>query len=102
MTHFFPDSPIKAPTSQLTLHDRRDPLFIKDNESIELSHFYIPAHYKSSLDSLLVTHGMIVDRVEKLAYDIVRDYSGNTIHILCVLKGQSLILIFEPNIILLL
>ena len=38
---------------------------------------------------------MIVDRVEKLAYDIVRDYSGNTIHILCVLKGQLLILVLS-------
>ena len=75
------------PLSQLDQHNRRDPLFIRDEEKIDLSHFYLPAHYKESLDSLLVTHGSIVDRVEKLAYDIVRDYTGNTIHLLCVLKG---------------
>ena len=41
------------------------------------------------LDSLLVPHGSIVDRVEKLAYDINQDYKGETIHMLCVLKGGS-------------
>ena len=34
-------------------------------------------------------HGSIVDRVEKLAYDINQDYKGETIHLLCVLKGGS-------------
>ena len=33
--------------------------------------------------------GSIVDRVEKLAYDISKDYEGETIHLLCVLKGGS-------------
>ena len=32
-------------------------------------------------------HGMIVSRVEKLAKDIAEDYKGETIYILCVLKG---------------
>lgn len=32
---------------------------------------------------------MIVDRVEKLAADITKDYDGVTIHLLCVLKGGS-------------
>ena len=36
-----------------------------------------------------MSHGSIVDRVEKLAYDINQDYKGETIHMLCVLKGGS-------------
>jgi len=77
-----------APT-EIQFSERRSPLYIEDSKSIALEHFYIPAHYQETLDSLLVPHGMIVDRVEKLAYDITMDYTGNTIHLLCVLKGGS-------------
>ena len=38
---------------------------------------------------MLISHGTIVDRVEKLAYDITQDYKGQTLHLLCVLKGGS-------------
>lgn len=75
------------PSSKI-FHCRRDPLFIGDEQSIGLEHFYVPAHYQETLDNILVPHGMISDRVEKLAYDITTDYSGNTIHLLCVLKGS--------------
>lgn len=68
---------------------RREPYFIEDDHSLDMNHFYIPQHYQESLKHLLVPHGMIVDRVEKLAYDIARDYEGQTIHMLCVLKGGS-------------
>lgn len=66
---------------------RREPYYVENDEAIPLSHFYVPAHYQDTLTSLLVPHGAIMDRVEKLAYDISRDYEGHTIHILCVLKG---------------
>lgn len=68
---------------------RREPLHLADDLAISLEHYYIPAHYEETLDSLLVPHGCIVDRVEKLAYDITQDYEGKTIHLLCVLKGGS-------------
>ncbi len=67
---------------------RRDPRFIGDDHSIELQHFYVPEHYQDTLDCLLITYGEIVDRTEKLAYDISLDYTGQTIHLLCVLKGK--------------
>jgi hypoxanthine phosphoribosyltransferase len=56
-----------------------------------LDHYYIPEHYRDTLDNILINHGTIVDRVEKLAYDITQDYNGQTIHILCVLKGNLLL-----------
>jgi hypoxanthine phosphoribosyltransferase len=37
----------------------------------------------------MYSHGMIVDRVEKLAFDITQDYKNETLHLLCVLKGGS-------------
>lgn len=68
---------------------RRQPYHIGDDLRIPLDHFLLPAHYADTLDSLLISHGMIIDRVEKLAYDICEDYSGKTLHLLCVLKGGS-------------
>lgn len=69
--------------------DRRQPLFMEDQTFIGLDYYYVPLHYQNTLQSILIPHGNIVDRVEKLAYDIHQDYVGETIHILCVLKGGS-------------
>ncbi len=71
---------------------RREPYYIPDDLALDPSHYYIPKHYQDDLKHLLVPHGMIVDRVEKLAYDIAQDYEGHTIHMLCVLKGSFLII----------
>jgi hypoxanthine phosphoribosyltransferase len=69
---------------------RKEPYFIDDSQSLDLEHFVIPRHYQEHLKSVMVPHGMIVDRVEKLAGDISHDYNGHTIHLLCVLKGSFL------------
>ena len=88
---------------------RKSPIFIPDSDSnLLLSHFYVPEHYVPYLEILLIPEGTILDRIEKLAYDISKvtispnfhnyfeilhlasqDYSGETIHLLCVLKGGS-------------
>lgn len=68
---------------------RREPYYVDDQYTMGLDHFYIPEHYKDTLDGVLINHGTVCDRVEKLAYDITQDYNGQTIHILCVLKGYS-------------
>ncbi len=72
-----------------TAEFRREPLYIEDDHKIHTQHFNIPVHYKEHVKDILVPHGMIVDRVEKLASDITRDYNGHTIHLLCVLKGRE-------------
>jgi hypoxanthine phosphoribosyltransferase len=77
------------PKDQLSSDKRRDPLFITDDLTLDLQHFYLPQHYQGALQEILVPHGMIVDRVEKLASDITADYRGHTIHLVCVLKGGS-------------
>jgi hypoxanthine phosphoribosyltransferase len=66
---------------------RRLPYSIGDDDEIPLDFYYIPAHYQDSLSCVLIPHGTIIDRIEKLAYDISQDYDGETIHFLCVLKG---------------
>jgi hypoxanthine phosphoribosyltransferase len=51
-----------------------------------LDHFVIPSHYNGDLESILIPHGLIMDRVEKLARLIVHDNPGPMV-ICCVLKG---------------
>jgi len=51
-----------------------------------LNHFIIPAHYQNDLESILIPHGVILDRVRKLAQLIVHDSSGPLV-LVCVLKG---------------
>ena len=55
---------------------------ISDDHAIPLEHYYVPEHYRDSLDSIIITGGSVLDRVEKLAYDISQDYAGETIHLL--------------------
>ena len=71
-----------------SLVHRREPYFIEDSYSMGLDHYYIPEHYRDTLDNILINHGTIVDRVEKLAYNITQDHNSQTIPILCVLKGN--------------
>ncbi|KAI0236253.1 hypothetical protein L0F63_003894 [Massospora cicadina] len=51
-----------------------------------LDHFVIPNHYKKDVSSILVPHGIIMDRIEKLAKLIVEDSKGPLV-VCCVLKG---------------
>eukprot|EP01134_Creolimax_fragrantissima_P005812 CFRG5812T1 len=51
-----------------------------------LSQFAIPQHYKEDLTSVMIPNGLILNRVEKLAQDIVEDISGPLV-VICVLKG---------------
>jgi hypothetical protein len=68
--------------------ERVEPVIIQDDSNISLDHYFVPIHYKDSLDSLLVPHGTILSRIDKLAMDIIQDYTGQTIYLLCVLKGD--------------
>lgn len=77
------------PKEQLKPEERREPFFIGNNDIYDLKHFHIPKHYQPFLENMLASHGMLVDRVEKLAEDMANDYYGHTIHLICVLKGGS-------------
>ncbi|KAK3828869.1 MAG: phosphoribosyltransferase-like protein [Benniella sp.] len=57
-----------------------------ENFQYRLDHFVIPDHYEDSLESVLIPHGVIMDRVEKLAKLIVQEASGPLV-VCCVLKG---------------
>jgi hypoxanthine phosphoribosyltransferase len=61
-----------------------------DEQSFDPELFCVPEHYKGSLATVLLPHGLIIDRVDKLAADILQYYRGRTVHLLCVLKGGSI------------
>uniref|UniRef100_A0A3Q2DWR0 Hypoxanthine phosphoribosyltransferase n=1 Tax=Cyprinodon variegatus TaxID=28743 RepID=A0A3Q2DWR0_CYPVA len=58
-----------------------------DEEGHDLDLFCVPRHYESDLDKVIIPHGLIMDRTERLARDIIRDMGGHHIVALCVLKG---------------
>ncbi|XP_029688172.1 phosphoribosyltransferase domain-containing protein 1b [Takifugu rubripes] len=49
--------------------------------------FCYPAHYSGDLDCVFIPHGMIMDRTERLARNIMDELGDNDIVVLCVLKG---------------
>ncbi|KAI9483445.1 MAG: phosphoribosyltransferase-like protein [Benjaminiella poitrasii] len=51
-----------------------------------LDHFVIPSHYEKDVSSILIPHGVIMDRVNKLARLIVDEATGPLV-VCCILKG---------------
>uniref|UniRef100_A0A8C5BYR6 Nudix hydrolase domain-containing protein n=1 Tax=Gadus morhua TaxID=8049 RepID=A0A8C5BYR6_GADMO len=58
-----------------------------DEKGHELELFCVPKHYETDLERVIIPHGLIKDRTERLARDIIRDMGGHHIVALCVLKG---------------
>lgn len=54
-----------------------------------LSAFSIPAHYAKFLSHMLLPHGFIMDRIDKLADDLLEDFPAGCPHFLVVLKGGA-------------
>lgn len=59
---------------------------ISDTQSYPLETFLIPTHYSEDLSNVMIPHGLIIDRAEKLAFEILSQLSGPLIT-LCTLKG---------------
>uniref|UniRef100_G3NNZ3 Phosphoribosyltransferase domain-containing protein n=1 Tax=Gasterosteus aculeatus aculeatus TaxID=481459 RepID=G3NNZ3_GASAC len=65
----------------------KKPIVIPDDwpgYSLEL--FSYPEHYHEDIDSVYIPHGVIMNRVERLARYVMDDF-GDSIVVLCVLKG---------------
>jgi hypoxanthine phosphoribosyltransferase len=60
-----------------------------DAPFLPVSSFLIPPQYQDAVSHILIPHGLIQDRVHKLAFDINQEYADKTLHLLCVLKGGS-------------
>ncbi|XP_028832463.1 phosphoribosyltransferase domain-containing protein 1b [Denticeps clupeoides] len=49
--------------------------------------FTYPEHYTSDLDCVLIPHGVIMDRTERMARNILDGLGNQDLVVLCVLKG---------------
>ncbi|KAI8802092.1 phosphoribosyltransferase-like protein [Cladochytrium replicatum] len=59
---------------------------MEDAAGYDIHHFSIPTHYQHDVDKVLIPHGFILDRVEKLAQEIAAE-TENPVVACCVLKG---------------
>ena len=59
-------SKLKTMSTPAIPPSRAEPLFIADDFSLPLSAFAIPPHYSAYLSHVLLPHGLIQDRVDKL------------------------------------
>ncbi|KAG5841559.1 hypothetical protein ANANG_G00167890 [Anguilla anguilla] len=63
-------------------------IVIKDEwPGYHLDLFTFPEHYSGDLECVYLPHGIIMDRTERLARDIMDDLGDHDIVVLCVLKG---------------
>ncbi|KAK9979669.1 hypothetical protein ABG768_013088 [Culter alburnus] len=63
-------------------------IVIPDNwPGYPLDLFTFPEHYSEDLDCVYIPHGVIMDRTERLARNIMEDLGDHDIVVLCVLKG---------------
>ncbi|KAJ1939753.1 hypothetical protein FBU59_004017 [Linderina macrospora] len=60
---------------------------VEDKFNYNLDHFVIPDHYQDDVKSILIPHGLIMDRIAKLAQIITSEYDNERITVCCVLKG---------------
>nr|CAH8855711.1 unnamed protein product [Trichobilharzia regenti] len=54
------------------------------------NNFLLPARYQEYIESIIVPHGMVLDRLDKMASDILDTYEASythSIHVICILKG---------------
>jgi hypoxanthine phosphoribosyltransferase len=58
-----------------------------DDKGYSLDQFCVPKHYEQDLAHVLIPAGLIQDRTERLARDIVADFGNEAIVGLCILKG---------------
>ena len=67
---------------------RSPSVVISDDEpGYDLDLFCKPNHYAEDLEKVFIPHGLIMDRTERLARDVMKEMGGHHIVALCVLKG---------------
>nr|XP_060150218.1 hypoxanthine-guanine phosphoribosyltransferase-like [Globicephala melas] len=73
--------------SRLRYGDHSPSIVISGDEpGYDLDLFCIPNHYAEDLEKVFIPHGLIIDRTEWLARDVMKEMGGRHILALCVLK----------------
>lgn len=58
-----------------------------DHLSYSIDHFSIPRHYEDSVESVIIPHGLVINRIERMARDIHEVFHEEKMTVLCILKG---------------
>ncbi|KAM9712437.1 phosphoribosyltransferase domain-containing protein 1-like [Menidia menidia] len=66
---------------------KRGVVIAEDWPGYSLELFTYPEHYQQDIESVYIPHGVIMDRIERLAHYVVGDFGGEPLTVLCVLKG---------------
>eukprot|EP01067_Filipodium_phascolosomae_P008324 Filipodium_phascolosomae@DN7047_c0_g1_i1.p1 len=61
---------------------------VVSQEGYSTEHFILPPHYLKDLKTVLIPHGLILDRIEKLAHSIINWYDEQELHVICISKGS--------------
>jgi hypoxanthine phosphoribosyltransferase len=62
-------------------------IIIKENSYIDKSTLVIPKNYTPYVDRVVLTKGMILDRIDKIAQEITKDFFDKNLVLLIVMKG---------------
>ena len=62
-------------------------IVIKEDALFNSSHLLVGKNHKKYIDKILLSKGMIIDRIETVAHNIVSDNPNKKIILLCVMKG---------------
>ena len=62
-------------------------IVIHDNQEINKSNVLISGQYDEYIEKVIVPRGLILDRIDKLAFDIFKENKDKTIYFLVAMKG---------------
>jgi hypoxanthine phosphoribosyltransferase len=62
-------------------------IVIDKKSFVDKDNFVLPKFYYNYIDKIVLSKGMILDRIEKLAQEITRDYYDKNVYLLVVMKG---------------
>ena len=62
-------------------------IIVSENSYLEKSTVVLSKNYQKYIHKVVLSRGMILDRVEKLAQDIARDYYNKEVILLVIMKG---------------
>ncbi|TKC43224.1 hypothetical protein EI555_011905 [Monodon monoceros] len=81
------ETALSSHASRLRYGDHSPSIVISGDEpGYDLDLFCIPNHYAEDLEKVFIPHGLIIDRTERLARDVMKEMGGCHILALCVLK----------------
>ena len=70
-------------------------IVIREDQFISPIHISISHNHSNYIEKIIVSEGLIKDRIKNLAQKIIKDYANETVYFLIILKGAA---IFSTNL----